>query len=485
MISLDDLKAQVRAQKTLIPSLYGNVDFDVVPERFTMDMSVKSMLPGRFARKYRARLLGNTERVERALAYTMLGDNVADAYAALMPKYGFKRLIDMLETACSKGLDAVPDAPAELVTFIQSMEKVPDWLDRELVEEGARAGRVAMATIVPFAIRGAFIATFLNKYSGLPMALTGALSQESSVQRVKETASFFTTATLPGALTRYGSGFRAAAMVRLMHSMVRFNVLKRSAKWDVKIYGIPVPQVDQMPAGTMPAFIMAFKAVRQGRDTFTRREQAAVEFCRYQCYLLGLPEDLLPNTPRGIFDAMMTYAGTLRDDYDDETNGSLVRATMAAYLPLDNSLRSRVFNTVEKGFSKVFFKYTFQVPTSKAKMMGAMPTLRDYGLFAAGNLFVMPQMAVHTLAERIPLIDKLSDQLLINRINDLLVSYGHAEYTTDPTKYADKSAAQSAAAGHGAHGHGGHGGHGSHGHAHGHGAHAHGGGTAPNPHTHH
>lgn len=432
--SLTELKAQVRAQKTLIPSLYGNVDFDIVPERFTTDPQVRSMLPPRFERKYRARLLADTPRVERALAYTMLGDNVADAYAALTRKYGFRPMIDMLVTACEKGIDAVPDAPEELAAFIASMEVVPDWLDRKLVEEGARAGRVAMANLTPFAIRGAFIATFLNKYSGLPMALTGALSQETSVQRVKETASFFTTATLPGALTRHGSGFRAAAMVRLMHSMVRFHVL-RSPKWDVSVYGIPIPQVDQMPAGTMPSFITAFKVVREGRDRFTRREQAIVEFCRYQCYLLGLPEDLLPNTPRGIFDAMMMYAGTLRDGYDDETNGELVRATMGAYLPLHHDLKSEVFNTLEKSFSKVFFRHTFQVPRDKAIRMGAQPSLLDYGLFAASNLYIMPRMAAHTVAERIPVINRLADRLLVREINELLVSYGHAEYTTDPAKY--------------------------------------------------
>lgn len=438
---LADLKAQVRAQKTLIPSMYGKVDFETVPERFTRDLAVKSMLPGRFERKYRSRIVADNEMMERMLAYTMLGDNVADAYAALIPKYGFRPLIQMLETACMKGLDAVPDAPPELVAFIQSMEKVPDWLDRELVEEGARHGRVAMATITPMAIRGAFIATFLNKYSGLPMALTGALSSETSVQRVKETASFFTTATLPGALTRYGQGFRAAAMVRLMHSMVRANILMRSAKWDVSTHGIPIPQIDQMPAGTMPSFITAFKVVRAGRDTFTRREQGIVEFCRYQCYLLGLPEDLLPNTPRGIFDAMMTYAGTLRDGYDDETNGELVRATMGAYLPRDERLRSRLFDTVEKGFAKVFFTKTFQVPRKKAQLMGAQPTLFDWAMFAAGNVYVLPRMLAHQVAEYIPVVNELADRRLIHQINELLVGYGHAEYTTDPTKYQDSTVA--------------------------------------------
>ena len=44
----------------------------------------------------------------------------------------------------------------------------------------------------------------------------------------------------------------AAAMVRLMHSMVRFNLLHRGDHWDVKTYGIPIPQVDQMPVASVP-----------------------------------------------------------------------------------------------------------------------------------------------------------------------------------------------------------------------------------------
>ncbi|MBC7172151.1 MAG: DUF2236 domain-containing protein, partial [Polyangiaceae bacterium] len=253
---LAELKAQVRAQKTAIPALYGNVDFEQVPERFTANPHAPNLLTEMskpMARRHRREILSDHEKVERALAYTMLGDAVADAYAALMPTYGFRKLVDMLNLACERGIDAVKDAPPELERFIAAMEKTPDWLDRRLSAQGARAGRVQMATVTPFVIRGAFIATFANKYSGLPMVLTGALTNTSSVQRVKETASFFTTATLPGALERFGPGFRAAAMVRLMHSMVRAGLLMRSNKWDVGVYGIPIPQVDQMPAGTLPS----------------------------------------------------------------------------------------------------------------------------------------------------------------------------------------------------------------------------------------
>lgn len=445
---LSELQQRVAEQKTRIPSLYGNVDFSIVPERFAGGAEDTSLLPPKMAARYRSNILADDERVQRALAYTMLGDTVADAYAALTPTYGFRRLISMLSTACEHGLEAVPEPPAELVEFLESMERQPDWVDMQLVEEGARYSRNQFANLVPFAIRGAFIATFMNKYSGLPMALTGQLSSQGSVQRVKETASFFTTACLPGALQRHGAGFRAAALVRLMHSMVRFNLLRRSTKWNVEVYGIPIPQVDQMPAGTIPAFITAFRVMGQKRKHFNKRERAVVELCRYQSYLLGLPGELLPESPRGIVDTMLTYMATLRDGYDDETCGALVRATMSAYLPRDESLQSRVYDRLERGYSKVLFTRMFLNEESRhrAGMMGVEPSLLDYGIFGGMNLYLVPKlMAVYALQE-FPLTRRAIDQALIRKIDDHLADYGHAEYTTDPSRYADAQRSRRAGA---------------------------------------
>lgn len=42
-----------------------------------------------------------------------------------------------------------------------------------MAEEGAQLERAAMAIMSPVSIRAAFIATFMNRYAALPMALTG------------------------------------------------------------------------------------------------------------------------------------------------------------------------------------------------------------------------------------------------------------------------------------------------------------------------
>ena len=439
--SLDMIAARVRSQKERIPGLFAALDFETPPERFAADANAETEL--RFgAAMTREDLLANSDLVARFREYTMLGDITGDAYAALMPRLGFRPLVDMLVLACDKGLEAVSDAPPELVALIQDMERVPDWLDMALVEEGARQERNSAANLSPFAIRGAFIATFLNKYSALPMALTGTLSHATAARRVKETATFFTTTTLPGALDRYGPGFRAAAMVRLMHSMVRVNVLSRPGLWDAKTYGMPIPQLDQMPAGLIPIYFLSNDVLKAGRTQFTPAERARVELARYRCYLLGLPEDLLADTPEDIVRIWCTRSATLRYAYDDAICGGLLRATMEAELFQDKSLPGRAFCRLERSFSRVFFAKAFlSGDYARAAELGVPLSAQDRFLYAVTIFVILLRMAMFRLAGKIPGLAAFADARLIQRLHRQLAAYGHAEFTTDAAQYKPAKAA--------------------------------------------
>lgn len=436
--ALEKVRAKVASQKTALPALYGEVDFDATPERFTDDPKT-SVAP-------RLRKL-DPDKVALIKAYTLLGDVVADAYAALMPRYGFRPLIQMLTQTCDAGVAAVPDAPPELAAFIADMEATPAWVDMDLVREGQRLDRNAAANLGPFAIRGAFIATFMNKYAALPMALTGTLSNDTAARRVNETATFFTTTLLPGSLERHGAGFKAAAMVRLMHSMVRFNALKRSDRWDVGVYGIPIPQVDQMPAGLIPIFLMSYKIVGQGRKTFTADERARVELARYRCFLLGLPEDLLADTPQGVVDTMNARSGTLRAGFDDATCGELVRATLNAYLPPDERPENKLFDKIERRFSKVFFLRNFMNgDVAAARRMGVEIGPRDFMMFGVVALLVTSQLLAYRLARNLPVVSDLADARLVGKLKRQLARYGHAEFTSDAETYRPAPGAAARAA---------------------------------------
>jgi hypothetical protein len=435
MTKIHSLELRAHAQRERIPVMYGQVDFSRVPERFTEAPADPSSLPARLAKR-RPSLLENRERVAMLRAYTMLGDSVADAYAALLPQWGARRLIAMLQEACARGIEQVPNAPPELAAFIAEMERMPAWLDRSLIEEGARRQRNVTAHVAPYAIRGAFFATFMNKYSALPMAITGALTSTTAARRVKETATFFTTSVLPGALARFGEGFRAAAMVRFMHSMVRFNVLTRRSDWDVRTHGIPIPQVDQMPAGLINVFLLAHQVLRQGRTAFTQEERAIVELSRYRCFLLGLPEELLAETPREITDLMLTRAATLRAGFEDATCGALIRATMAADLSPDRSPLGRLQARMERSFAKLFFMRNFVDGDRRAAArVGIDITPVDYAWAVATGLWISSQVRAYSLAERIPIVRDLADERLVQKLHAQLERFGHAEYTTHGERY--------------------------------------------------
>jgi hypothetical protein len=432
--SITEPTATDASQAVQLPAMYGGVDFSITPERFTVAPGEETELAPEYAAR-RSELLASKERVALIKAYTMHGDPVADAYAALIPQYGFQRLVAMLTEACDHGVQSVRCAPPELVAFIGAMEQFPAWLDVKLIEQGARIERNAYAHRAPFIIRGGLIATFMNKYAALPMVLTGGMSKGSAAHRVNETAIFFTQTVMPDVLDRHGAAFKAAAMVRLMHSMVRFNILSRGDRWDVKTYGIPIPQVDQMPAGLMSIFVIARKALRQGRTAFTPAERAHAELARYRCFLLGLPKDLLADTPQAIVDLLLTRHATLRKGFDDNC-AALVRAMLTADLTSDHSLRGRLHTWLERGFAKVYFVTNLvRGGKSAAAKVGVQAGFSDTIAAAAAGILIASSMAAYAIAARIPLISDAADRSLVRKLSKQLKRYGHAEFTTNAATY--------------------------------------------------
>jgi hypothetical protein len=424
----------VTQQRDDLPKIYGDVDFRVVPERLDREATIDDK---RFTATRDAvrRVFDQPELLETMRNATMTGDRIADAYASLIPTHGFRTLVEMLETACESGIESVENPPPELVNLIVAMETTPAWVDMRLVAQGARAERIPMATATPLAIRGAFLATFLNKYAALPMTMTGTLSDEAAAKRVFETASFFTATTMPGALDRSGKGFEAAAKVRLMHSMVRYHILN-SGKWDVATYGIPIPQADQMPAGLIGVFLMSAQLLKKGQTDFTPEQRASVELSRYRCFLLGLPENLLGDTPQEIVDLLIARHVSLREGYDDETCGALVRGTMEAELFDTSSMTGRLHAWLENGFSKfVLIKSFLGGDTERAASIGITFGRREKVAAGVAAGSVALKTAFYRVGLRLPVVSSRVDARLNRRLAELLEMYGHADFVTDADRY--------------------------------------------------
>jgi hypothetical protein len=57
-----------------------------------------------------------------------------------------------------------------------------------------------------------------------------------------------------------------------------------------------------MPVGFVSIFQIAQKKFRQGRTTFTSAERAHIDLVHYRRFLLGVSDELLPDTPYSIVD---------------------------------------------------------------------------------------------------------------------------------------------------------------------------------------
>lgn len=415
-------------QKTIAPSVYGDLDLDIEPERFRTQLGENSII--RKNKRIQA-LLQDEQKVEFFRQLTLMGDPLADAFAARIPEMGYKKARAMLDQAAAHGVDTVKDAPQELIDLMHSVEKVPSWVDWDKIDKATENARLLFALIGEAIIRVAFMMTYVNGYQGLPMVITGALTSESAAKRMKETISTFKLATLPGALRQGGVAYQSAIKVRVMHAMVRTSLLKRPQVWDYQVYGVPIPQVDQMGAALGFNFMMAQRALKNG-GKFSRYEAAAVEQARFLAHLLGMHDQFLSNDPKQIVETWNMCQATLRHKFD-ERGKDLNSATVNAYRRKGKSWLDKAIHSLDVSSTK--FMYTKMVGRSTAKTMGIDSKPGDALSFASIFAPMGLGFGVLSALKKIPGGAEFIDSYAIKEIERQLANEGQAEYRTNEKDY--------------------------------------------------
>lgn len=429
-----------RLQKTLAPSVYGPLDLDIVPERFRTELGENSILRGN--PRYEA-LLADTRKVELFRQLTLMGDPLADAFAAKIPEIGFPRARAMVERAAELGIDAVSDAPAELVALMRSMEETPDWVDWDKIDRAGDDARLMIALAGEAIVRVAFMMTYVNGYQGLPMVITGALTSDSAAKRMKETVSTFKLAALPDALRRGGVAYKSAVMVRVMHAMVRTSLLRRPQTWDYRVYGVPIPQVDQMGAAFPITYRYAQYALARG-GRFNDAMGASVEITRRLASLLGMHDQFLSNDPAQIVETWQMCQVTLRHQTDPR--GRLLNdATLNAYRRRGRGRFDRALHEIDVRATR--FMYTQMVGRRTALAMGVDANSLDALAAAAELVPAGIGFGALSVLKRIGPIGERIDARSIVEIERQLAKEGSAEYRTDERTYRDPGVRPSATLG--------------------------------------
>lgn len=415
-------------QKEIAPAVYGDLDLTIAPERFRTTVDTP---PQAFSRGIRVetleKFLANEEEVELYRKLTLMGDPIADAFAARVPEIGMAKARAMLDQALEEGVEAVPDAPPELVALIRDMEKIPEWLDWEKIDRFHDRLRILSAVGQEYVMRLAFMMTYTNGYAGLPMMLTGALTGPSAARRMKETTSTFRMSTLPGAMRRDGIAFKSAAKVRLMHAVVRTTLLRNPDRWDYEVYGVPIPQVDQMGAALSFNFFFALAAVKMKRP-LSEFELDGIDAWRYLAYLLGMHDYFLANTRGGIIKPWSMLGATLRDKIDPRSI-ELNQATLHAYTRLGDGPLDKLMHALDVRNTR--FLYTKVMGEEMARKLGVEAEPLDP--LATVALAVPLGTAVLALEalRRVPGARKKVEAWATRRTLELLEKAGDAHYHTD------------------------------------------------------
>lgn len=262
------------------------------------------------------------EEYDRLVAALQEGDPPMDALLDWMYQVGMSQARPLFERALEQGIDAVPDAPDPLKTFFADMEREPEWLDRDLLDQGVRfihrTGLAGPFILRDFALMGGYLLSGFNH----TLVLTGAL-HKGAAKRMAETGKWWMDCTEPDGLQRFGAGFRTTVRVRMVHALVRRNLPNRP-EWDNAKWGLPVNQVDM--AATYLAFcvVMLF-GVRALGVPVTRADSLAVmHLWKYACWLMGVDEEWLVDTERD--GLVLLYQTWMTQSPPDWTSRELGRA---------------------------------------------------------------------------------------------------------------------------------------------------------------
>lgn len=192
-----------------------------------------------------------------------------------------------------------PRFPEPLRQLLAEATTVPEWVDWDLVDDGAavlrRLGQNAADVLLQLSLVGGY------RFGGPTdlLAATGALTG-GTLRRLAETQEWTVGLSEPGALRPYAPAWQATVQVRVMHALVNasFADPARPDPWDTRRWGLPVNQADQ--AATLGLFdatvLLGCRAL--GARVPPSDSQALMHLWKWVGHLLGVHPDFLVDDER-------------------------------------------------------------------------------------------------------------------------------------------------------------------------------------------
>lgn len=289
------------------------------------------------------------------------GDPVAERFVAetYHGPLGARRARDLVDEALRVGIDSVGEpVPESMRTLFEEFERVPDWLDPALLEEGAAVWRRWAYALGAVGNAGT-MDTYTEGWLALPLSLSGGYAGARALHRYMETSRWWIEVSEPGALLRPGSAARTISMhVRVMHVSVRARV-REHPEWDFERWGLPISQSAMLLTLLGGSVAPALGLTTLGYLTSARETRAVLHFNRYCGHLVGVRCDgYFPQTALEGW-RILVMADAARS-YDSGAAGAeLVESFVPAFAPAPGlrglqRLRAAYHYRVQAGYAGLF-----------------------------------------------------------------------------------------------------------------------------------
>lgn len=302
------------------------------------------------------------------------GDPVAERFVAetYHGELGARQARELVERAQRVGIDNLPEAPESMRALFAEFEQIPDWVDPELVEEGAAVWRRWAYALGALGNAGTND-TYTEGWLAVPLSLSGGYAGQRALHRYLETSRWWIEVCRAGAILTLGSlGRNISLHVRIMHVSVRARVMAHP-EWDTERWGLPISQSAMLLTLLGGSVAPAFGLYLLGHVTSPREMRAVLHFNRYCGHLVGVRCDgYFPETTVEAW-RILLMANAARS-YDSGSSGAeLVESFVPAFAPAPGlrgiaRLRAEYHYRIQAGYLGLYMlpwnRRRYRLPTA-------------------------------------------------------------------------------------------------------------------------
>lgn len=288
------------------------------------------------------------------------GDPVAEAFVdeTFLGPLGARKSRDLLDRALETSIDDIADAPESMRDLFAEFEHIPEWVQPDLVEQGAAVWRRWGYTLGSIANAGT-MDTYTEASLAVPLSLSGGYAGDRALHRYLETSRWWIEVCRPGAALTPGSPARTISMkVRVMHVSVRRRVASHP-EWDSARWGLPISQTEMMLTLLGGSVGPALGLYALGYITSRQEILALLHFNRYLGHLIGVRcDDIYPETVADAVRILFLFDATRANDSGD-IGRELVESFVPSFSPkphqqgLDKA-RAAMHLNIQAGYTKLF-----------------------------------------------------------------------------------------------------------------------------------